>query len=85
MNQFVYSPTRTGHFRWTDNNWYEFDHVAAHQAAKKQRDDHAADLRKRGYLVKKFTHAKQLMTMGGIGTGNPQIELIVTCYGLNVL
>lgn len=81
--QAIYSPLDTDHFRWTDDGWYTFDEGAAIKAARKQRDDHAKQLKAEGKRVVKFSLGKQLRTLGGIGSGKPQVEFIVPAYGLN--
>jgi len=77
-------------FRWTEPaageefGWYEFGHVAASTAAKKARDDRARQLRKQGRSVRRWTQKNNLMTRGGIGTGRPEISLVVPVYYLEV-
>lgn len=36
-----------------------------------------------GKQVRKFSEPNQLISMGGIGSGHPHIEEVVTCYGFN--
>ena len=66
-------------FRWT-KDWYEWDSKSAHQAAVADRDKRAADLKKKGYKVQKGTSRGQLVRRGGIGSGHPEIDEIVTVY-----
>lgn len=70
-------------FEWTDDNWYAWDSKAAHAKAKKERDAKAAELKRQGKTVKKWS-SKGLMTRGGAGTGKPQIENWATTYYLEV-
>ena len=66
----------------TAYGWYSFDSAAAHKAARKARDARARELRKAGRKVRCSANSGQLITRGGIGTGRPQIEEIVTVYRL---
>lgn len=74
-------------FTWPENgpdaDWYEWDYRAGHAEAKRVRNERAKELRAAGYRVKCCTEPNQLISRGGIGTGKPHIELIVTCYMLN--
>lgn len=70
-------------FCWTADGWYTFPYKEAHKAALAARNLMAKKLRAAGWKVTPYTHRNQLMSMGGIGSGNPHIELIVNCYGLN--
>lgn len=81
--QRIFSPLNTEHFSWTDDGWYSFDSVAAHKAARKLRDDMAKELKQSGRTVSKFSLGSQLVSRGGIGSGKPHVEFIVSCYGLN--
>lgn len=68
-------------FVWT-KDWYEFDHTAAHKAAKVARTARVKELRAQGIRPRQYAHRDQLITRGGIGSGHPQIENIVTVYRL---
>ena len=81
--QIVFDPTDFG-FEWTQDGWYKFDYKLASLAAKACRDRAVTILREQGRRVRAFTLRNQLRTLGGIGTGKPQIEEIVNCYGFNV-
>ena len=70
-------------WKWTED-WYEWDSKAAHKAALKARNAEAKQLRAEGKVVKCFSNPNQLISRGGIGSGNPHIEVIVNCYGFNV-
>lgn len=63
-------------------DWYTFDSLAAHKAARSARINRAKELRKAGYNVMVSKDSKQLRTMGGIGSGHPQIEEVVSIYRL---
>jgi hypothetical protein len=76
-----FNPINYG-FRWTAD-WYEFDSKAAHKAAMKARNARAKELKARGIAVRKSTNGGQLITRGGIGSGHPQIENIVSVYRLD--
>ena len=67
---------------WT-KDWYEWDREAAIKAARRDRDAEAKRLEARGYRVRKSSSPNQLITRGGIGSGHPQIEEIVTVYRLD--
>lgn len=56
-------------------DWYRFDSKTAHSKARRARDDFA---KKHG--LKKGCLGKQLRTMGGIGSGHPEISEIVSVY-----
>lgn len=83
MDQRTFNPVN---YFWTwTSDWYEWDSAAAHKAAMKERNAEAAKLVKAGKRVKKWSHAGSLMSRGGIGSGKPHIEVVVTVYGFNVL
>lgn len=84
MDQMIYNPVDTQHFRWTAD-WYNFDHKAADVEAKRLRDNFGNLAKSLGKKVKKFTLRNQLISRGGIGSGRPHIELVVNVYGLNIL
>lgn len=69
--QGVFNPVHYG-FEWTEDGWYKLDEVKAHADAKRDRDAAAAELRKQGRKVKKWTAGRQLISMGGIGSGRPR-------------
>jgi len=70
------------HFRWT-TDWYEWDYEAAHKAALKARNEEAKRLADKGYKVRKSTLRNQRITRGGIGSGHPEIDHVVTIYQLD--
>jgi hypothetical protein len=80
--QEMFCPTYFG-FRWTADGWYEFPRKEAHAAARKARNARVKELRKEGWTVTTFNLQSQLRTLGGIGSGHPEIEVIVNVYGLN--
>jgi len=77
-----FNPIRFG-FEWTDPEpgeqfgWYEFDHPTAYAAAVRARDERAKELKAEGFTVRRKTRRRNLMSMGGIGTNRPHIELLV--------
>lgn len=81
-NQLTFNPIHFG-FKWTDD-WYSWDRDAAHREARRARDVKARALKVDGKRVKKFSTRDQLVSVGGIGSGHPHIENIVTVYGINV-
>lgn len=70
-------------FSWTDDGWYSWDRREAHSQALKARNAEARRLRKEGYDIRKFSLSGQLVRKGGIGSGKPDVEAVVNCYGLN--
>lgn len=80
-NQMTFNPAYY-EFAWKDG-WYEWDSAKAHTDARKDRDAFAKARKADGQAVKKFTERNQRMTRGGIGTPNPEIDLMVTVYGVN--
>lgn len=80
--QKTYNPADYG-FHWTTDNWYKWDSAIAHVRAKRDRDSIALQLRHQGKKVNMFTERNQLISKGGIGSGHPHIEMVVTIYGLN--
>ena len=80
--QKTFNPIDFG-FAWT-TDWYEWDRKAAHSAAMKARNTEAKRLRDLGKLVVKFTMRDQLISRGGIGSGKPHVQEVVTIYGINV-
>lgn len=69
-------------FEWL-GDWYTFDYHAGARAAQAARQKRVKELRKAGYDVRCDRLANQLISKGGIGSGKPHIELVVTCYMLN--
>ena len=72
-------------FQWTgegEHGWYEWDYDEAHKQAKAARLAERKRLKEKGYKVKFGTHRNSLMSMGGIGSGRPHIQLVVTVYYL---
>jgi hypothetical protein len=82
MVQVSFNPVDFG-FEFV-GSWYKFDRVAAKAAAMKARNDYAKAQRALGNQVSCWSMADQLITMGGIGSGHPQIEVCVTCYVADV-
>ena len=78
-------------FRWTppedesnrfDVGWYEWDYEEAHRLAQKKRDEDWHRLKAQGHKVRRYSTKNQRMRRGGLGTGHPQIDLVVTVYGI---
>jgi hypothetical protein len=87
MAQLAFNPVHYG-FKWTEDGteygWYEFDHKAAHKLALQARNAVAKAAEREGKRVHKWTSGGALMTRGGIGSGHPQIEVVVSVYYLEV-
>lgn len=79
--QEIFDPVDFAFF-WTDD-WYTFDYHTGARAAQIARQKRAKELRKAGYDVRCDRLPGQLISRGGIGSGHPHIELVVTCYMLN--
>jgi len=71
-------------FRWTPD-WYEWDYSTAHQQARQARDAKARELRAQGHKVRSWAMANQLVSRGGIGSGKPHIDLVVTVYMIDYI
>jgi len=52
-------------------------------AARRERDAEAKRLVAEGWQVRKWSEPNQLISRGGIGSGHPHIEEVVTVFGLN--
>ena len=76
MTDVAFDPIDYG-FSWIDD-WYEYD-ASAEKRARRDRDDFARRERKAGKTVKCSTN-RSLRRMGGIGSGHPDIELIVPIF-----
>ncbi|TXH13870.1 MAG: hypothetical protein E6R03_10485 [Hyphomicrobiaceae bacterium] len=91
MAQESYNPADTDYFRWTADElspgaeWYTFDSVSAHAQAKHIRDCRARSLRALSHKVRVWTLRNQRITRGGIGTGKPEIDLVVSVYMLEIV
>lgn len=83
MSYQTFNPLDYG-FVWVSVDEYQFDHVAAHKAARKARDAEAARLRSVGHTVKCGYVEDSIEFRGGEGTGHPEIEKVVTIYDLRV-
>ena len=84
----AFDPLRSDLFKWTgdgDDRWYEFDSRLAHKEALRERNAAARQLRKEGHTVTCWTLPAQLRTLGGIGTGNPLIEEVISVYFYQVV
>jgi hypothetical protein len=79
MTTTTFSPIDYG-FRWTSDDWYEYDGKEAERTALRERNAFAKRLKAEGRRVRKGSLGKQLVSMGGIGSGKPHIELVVPVY-----
>ncbi len=76
-------------FEWVNptvedpGGWYKWNRREAHRFALRDRNQCAKSLRENGYSPVLFSLRDQLITRGGIGSGHPEISLVVTVYGLN--
>ena len=64
------------------DGWYTWQRTVARKAALQARNAYAKELKAAGWTVRLFSEPNQLITKGGIGTGQPQIENVVTVYGV---
>jgi len=81
--QRIFNPINYG-FDWT-HDWYTFDRKAASAEALKERNAFVKKAKAEGRIVRTFSLPNQLITRGGIGSGHPQIEVFVTCYGAEIV
>ena len=79
MQTTTFNPIDFG-FEWLEDGWYSWDSVEAHMRARKARDEYARNVKPICQSVRKSSTPNQLMTRGGIGSGYPQIEEVVTAY-----
>lgn len=70
-------------FKWTEKGWYRWNCSEAHKAALKARNAEAKRLELAGHKVIKSSLREQLIIRGGVGSGKPEIQLIVNCYMLD--
>ena len=82
MAQVLFSGTDFG-FRWTSDDWYEYDGSSADKKALQARNKMVKELKSKCITARKFSLGDQLVSFGGIGSGKPHIELVTKCYGLN--
>lgn len=82
MAQQIFNPIKYG-FEWTTDGWYKFDVQAAEKKALGERNAEIKRLKAAGRKPKAFTLSKQQMTHGGIGSGHPEISVVVSVYGIN--
>ncbi len=88
MPQKIFNPTDYC-FEWTNPTaedsvgWYKWNRMKSHRFALRDRNKNVKLLCENGYNPVSFTLRDQLTTRGGIGSGHPEISLVVTCYGLN--
>lgn len=84
--QFTFSPIDY-HFQWTTESdgrgWYSWDRMAGKKAAMQARNEAMKAAKLAGRTVKAFSIPDQLVSKGGIGSGNPHVEFVVTVYGFN--
>lgn len=80
MGQTSFNPAN--YMEWTEN-WYNFDSKEAHKRAMKARNAEAKRLKATGKQVFCGSRPGQLITRGGIGSGHPEISMIVTVYYLS--
>lgn len=79
--QFAFSPIDYC-FEWADD-WYLWDRATAIRRALDSRNEQAKLLRSEGWTVKKWSLPDQLIRKGGIGSGHPDVEFVVTVYMIN--
>jgi hypothetical protein len=89
QTQFSFNPADYC-FGWTTgatpaDDWYTWDSKLAHQAARAGRDKAMRAFKAKGHQVKAYSSPGSLISRGGIGSGHPHIEHVVTVYGFNVI
>lgn len=91
MAQETFNPVRYA-FNWTqptdktnpfDLGWYEWDRKLGHKLARQARDKRYNELRAQGKTPVKYSSKDCLTKVGGAGTGKPDLEFIVTYYGVS--
>lgn len=91
MAQETFNPANYA-FNWTkpenpsnefDLGWYEWDRKEGHKLAKQARDKRYQELRAQGKTPVKYSMRDCLTKKGGAGTGKPDLEFIVTYYGVS--
>lgn len=91
MAQETFNPANYA-FNWTkpenpsnqfDLGWYEWDRKEGHKLAKQARDKRYQELRAQGKTPVKYSMKDCLTKKGGAGTGKPDLEFIVTYYGVS--
>lgn len=80
MDQQTFNPIDFG-FEWTAT-WYNWNRTEAHKQALAARNKEAKRLREQGKRVHCRTLKNQRITRGGIGSGHPHIEQVVSVYML---
>ena len=80
MDQQTFNPIDFT-FTWTPD-WYDWNRTQAHKQALAARNARAKKLRHQGKRVRCQTLKGQRITRGGIGSGHPQIEQVVSVYML---
>lgn len=81
MDQQTFNPIDYT-WNWTAT-WYAWNRTEAHKQALAARNAEAKKLRQQGKRVHCQTLKGQRITRGGIGSGHPQIEQVVSVYMLN--
>jgi hypothetical protein len=79
-------------FKWTEDRvqpgcslgWYEWSYDIAHRIAKEERDSQYKLYKSKGLKVRRWVLKNQTIRRGGIGSGHPDIELVVNVYKLDV-
>lgn len=88
MLQVIYNPADY-EFEWISPSpedpmgWYRWNRMEAKRLALRDRNKNAKLLSENDYNPIKFSLRDQLITRGGIGSGHPEIAMVVTVYGLN--
>ena len=88
MPQRMFNPADYA-FQWTSPTaedpmgWYKWDSKVAHRSALQDRNKYVMTLHRKGKNPVSFSLQNQLITRGGIGSGHSEINLVVTCYGIN--
>ena len=70
-------------FTWTADGWYTWSYENGHAEAKRERDLRYKELKARGLNPRRRSQAGCLISRGGIGSGRPHVEFVVTVYRLD--
>jgi hypothetical protein len=86
--QYAFNPIDHG-FSWvadgTPMGWYSWDRKTAHKAALAARNRAVKEAKAAGFEVATHSSPGSLVSRGGIGSGRPHIEEVVTVYCFDVL
>ena len=67
-------------FSWTTDGWYTWDGKAARSAAMAARAKLVKQLKAQGKTPRLSSSPGALISRGGIGSGRPHVEFVVTVF-----